>query len=112
MAHVASTLLSLLQQHVRPGGGGGAAGGGSVDGGAAQQQQQHHLLPARLLQLRRHGLALPSLTPSSVTGGGGGGDGHQVSELVASMPFELRALEVVLEQVRQRLPYLKAGSRL
>ena len=69
-----------------------------------------------------HGLALPPLPAGlvglaglgglgaggggggSMSGGGGGGgpgggESGAVSELVASMPFELRALEVVLEQV-------------
>ncbi|GLI64558.1 hypothetical protein VaNZ11_007878, partial [Volvox africanus] len=98
MAHVAHALLSLLPHQVRPG---SATANGSTTAVAEGAVETIPLLPAtRLLHLRRQGLAAPSLTsgPHGGGGGGGGSEGHQVSELVASMPFELRALEVVLEQ--------------
>ncbi|PNH09563.1 Magnesium transporter MRS2-B, partial [Tetrabaena socialis] len=105
IAHVASALLSILP-HVRAG---------------AQQPQQPQQPQAQatpraglpiMAALWPHpsphsGLGmgpLGALGPLPQPGAGGGGlsEGH-VSELVASMPFELRALEVVLEQLTLRV---------
>ncbi|GIL73407.1 hypothetical protein Vretifemale_3444 [Volvox reticuliferus] len=95
MAHVAQALLSLLPHQVRPGS--APANGGAATAAASGTVDGIPLLPAtRLLHLRWQGLAAASQTLGAP--GGGGGEAHQVSEMVASMPFELRALEVVLEQ--------------
>ncbi|GIL49759.1 hypothetical protein Vafri_6055, partial [Volvox africanus] len=99
IAHVAHALLSLLPHQVRPG---SATANGSATAAAGGAVETIPLLPATRLLYLRQGLAAPSLTLGTPGGGGGGGggggEGTQVSEMVASMPFELRALEVVLEQ--------------
>ncbi|KAG2484057.1 hypothetical protein HYH03_017146 [Edaphochlamys debaryana] len=113
LGQVASALRSFLPAAVsRVAGGGGGNGGGAGGGGGHGSASANPSVTPRF--------AFPPLPPLAAlggagpgTGGGlmagaaganggsgtaGGGELGAVSELVASMPFELRTLEVVLEQ--------------